>query len=496
MSGPTELLPALEPNDDDARDAAADASAPTPGFWASVREALHGSQQDFTRGPIGRAILLLAVPMVLEMAMESVFAVTDIFFVAHLGAAAVATVGLTESLLAAVYALAMGLAIGATAVVSRRIGEKDAEGAAHAAAQAVLLGVGVAAVLGLLGAVFAEELLRLMGASDEVLAIGLGFTRIMLGGEASIILLFVANAIFRGAGDAAIAMRTLWMANGINIVLGPLLVFGVGPLPELGVTGAAIGTTIGRAVGAGYALFRLTRPQHEVKGAGLRVRVAARHFRPDRAAIAGLVRLSSSATAQTLIGSASWVGLVRIVSEFGSNALAGYTIALRVVVFAILPAWGLSNAAATLVGQALGAKDPQRAEEAVWKTAHLNAAFMGTLGLLFLLFAGPIIQIFTQDPAIVPIGVRALRIVSAGFVLYAYGMVLTAAFNGAGDTRTPTWLNFAVFWVFEIPLAWLLAGPMGWGPTGVFAAIAVSFSVLAVASGVIFRRGKWKTQQV
>jgi putative MATE family efflux protein len=496
MSGPTELLPALEPDDEAARDDASESTAPTPGLWASIREALHGSQQDFTRVPLRRAILLLAVPMVLEMSMESVFAVTDIFFVSHLGAAAVATVGLTESLLAAVYALAMGLAIGATAVVARRIGEKDAEGAAHAAAQAVLLGAGVAAVLGLLGAVFAEELLRLMGASDEVLAIGLNFTRVMLGGEASIILLFVANAIFRGAGDAAIAMRTLWMANGINIVLGPLLVFGVGPLPELGVTGAAIGTTIGRAVGAGYALWRLTRPQPVIAGGGMRVRVAARHFRPDRAAIASLARLSSSATAQTLIGSASWVGLTRIVSEFGSNALAGYTIALRVVVFAILPAWGLSNAAATLVGQALGAKNPQRAEAAVWKTAHLNAAFMGTLGLLFLLLAGPIIGIFTQDPAVAPVGVQALRIMASGFVLYAYGMVLTAAFNGAGDTRTPTWLNFAVFWLFEIPLAWVLAGPLGWGPTGVFAAIAIAFSALAVASGMIFRRGKWKTQQV
>ncbi|GLC23669.1 MATE family efflux transporter [Roseisolibacter agri] len=496
MSSPTDLLPDDETLDEALPPAPAESAAPTPGFWASVREALHGSQQDFTRGPIGRAILLLAVPMVLEMAMESVFAVTDIFFVAHLGAAAVASVGLTESLLAAVYALAMGLAIGATAVVARRIGEKDAEGAAHAAAQAVLLGAGIAVVLGAVGSFFAPELLRLMGASDEVLAIGVNYTRVMLGGEASIILLFVANAIFRGAGDAAIAMRTLWMANGINIVLGPLLVFGVGPFPKLGVTGAAIGTTIGRAIGAGYALWRLTRPYADVKGEALRVRVAARHFRPDRAALASLVRLSSSATVQMIIGTASWIGLVRIIAAFGSDALAGYTIAIRVVVFGILPAWGLSNAASTLVGQALGAKDPERAEQAVWMTARYTAAFMGTLGLLFLVAAGPIINIFTQDPAVVPVGVRALRIVAAGFVLYAYGMVFTAAFNGAGDTRTPTWLNFAVFWVFEIPLAWVLARPLGMGPTGAFIAIALAFSALAVASGALFRRGTWKTQQV
>jgi putative MATE family efflux protein len=496
MSSTTEPLPLAEPSPE-----APSPATPTPGFWALVREALRGSQQDFTRGPLGRAILLLAVPMVLEMAMESVFALTDIYFVSHIrdervATLAVAAVGLTESLLAAVYALAMGLAIGATAVVARRIGEKDAEGAAQAAAQSVLLGAGVAAVLGLAGAAFAPQLLRLMGASDDVLRVGVNFTRIMLGGEASIILLFVANAIFRGAGDAAIAMRTLWMANGINIVLGPLLVFGVGPLPELGVTGAAVGTTIGRATGAGYALWRLTRPQPQVEGAALRVRVAARHFRPDRAALASLVRLSSSAALQSIIGSASWVGLVRIIATFGSAALAGYTVAIRLVIFAILPAWGLSNAAATLVGQALGAKNPQRAEQAVWRTAHYNAAFMGVLGLVFVVAAGPLIGFFTRDPDVAAVAVRALRIIAAGFVLYAYGMVLTAAFNGAGDTRTPTWLNFAVFWLFEIPLAWALAGPLGWGPNGVFTAIAIAFSALAVASGVIFRRGRWKTQQV
>ena len=482
-------------------DPARAAAAPAPGFWASVREALRGSEQDFTRVPLGRAILLLAVPMVLEMVMESVFAVTDIFFVAHLGARAVAAVGLTESLLSAVYALAMGLGIGATAVVARRIGERDPEGASHSAAQAVILGFAVAAVLGGLGVALAPRLLRLMGADDAVLATGLGYTRVMLGGEASIILLFVANAIFRGAGDAAIAMRTLWLANGINIVLGPLLIFGPGPFPALGVTGAAVATTIGRATGAGYALWRLTR-LHVARADGTadgyapRVRVARRHLRPDRAVIRTLVSLSSAAAVQSIIGTASWIGLVRIIATFGSDALAGYTIAIRVVVFAILPAWGMSNAAATLVGQALGAKDPDRAERAVWKTGHYNAAFMGALGLLFVVAAPLIVRIFTRDPAVTPHAVSCLRIVAAGFPFYAYGMVLTSSFNGAGDTRTPTWLNLAVFWAFEIPLAWVLAVPLGMGPTGVFVAIAIAFSTLAVVSGAIFRRGAWKARTV
>ena len=515
MSRSSEALHVVAPPRPDLPD------APLPGFWASVGEALRGSEQDFTRGPLRRAILLLAVPMVLEMAMESVFAVVDIFFVARLGADAVAAVGLTESLLAAVYALAMGLAMGATAVVSRRIGERDPEGAAHAAAQAVLLGLGVAAVLGITGAALAPQLLALMGASESVLRIGTGYTRVMLGGEASIILLFVANAIFRGAGDAAIAMRTLWLANGINIVLCPLLIFGPGPLPALGVTGAAVATTIGRATGAAVALWRLTRPRPpragQARGVGQsatteaggaaaggerpgapppRVQVARRHLRPDRAVLATIVRVSAAGAVQSLIGTASWIGLVRIIATFGASALAGYTIAIRIVIFALLPAWGLSNAAATLVGQSLGARDEARAERAVWTTGHYNAAFLGAVGVLFVVAAPWLVGAFTADPAVAPVAVRCLRVVSLGFVFYAYGMVLTAAFNGAGDTRTPTWLNLLVFWLFEIPLAWLLAGPLGWGPTGVFVAVAVAFSTLAVVSAALFRRGRWKTMRV
>jgi putative MATE family efflux protein len=469
--------------------------APAGGFWSAVREALRGSEQDYSRGPLGRAIVLLAVPMVLEMAMESVFAVTDIFFVAHLGPAAAATVGLTESLLAVVYALAMGLAIGATAVVARRTGEQDPAGAGRAAGQAVVLATAIAVVLGALGVALAPQLLALMGADAEVLRVGLGYTRVMLGGEASIILLFVANAIFRGAGDPLVAMRTLWVANGINIVLGPLLIHGPGPLPALGVTGAAVATTIGRGTGAAIALWQLMRAR-PAGARATRVRIRAADLRPDREGLTSLARLSAAAALQSLIGTASWIGLVRIVALFGSTVLAGYTVAIRLVVFALLPAWGLSNAAATLVGQSLGAKLPERAERAVWTSAHYNAAFLGGVGLLFLAAARPLVAVFTTDAAVVAVGVTCLRVVSAGFVFYAYGMVFTAAFNGAGDTRTPTWLNLVVFWLFEIPLAWVLAVPLGWGATGAFAAIAIAFSVMAVASGLLFRRGRWKTRVV
>ena len=473
------------------------ASTP-PGFWSSVREALRGSEQDFTTTPLRRAILLLAVPMVLEMAMESVFAVTDIFFVAHLGADAVATVGLTESLLAAVYALAMGLGIGVTAIVARRIGEKEPEAAAHAAAQAVLLGLVAAVVLGAAGVALAPTLLRLMGAPPEVLAVGSGYARVMLGGEVSIILLFVANAIFRGAGDAAIAMRTLTLANAINIVLGPLLIFGPGPFPAMGVTGAAVATTIGRGTGAAYAIWRLCTASGGGRAAGSapRLQLARRHFRPDPALLRRLVALSSAASVQTIISTASWIGLVRVTAGFGAAALAGYTIAIRIVVFAILPAFGMSNAAATLVGQALGARDPERARQAVWQTAHWAALFLTVLGLGFVVFAPAIVDLFTADAAVRAYAIDALRVVAAGFPFYGYGMVFVAAFNGAGDTRTPTWLNLAIFWAFEIPAAWLLARTFGLGPHGVFLSIALAFSTLAVAAGLVFRRGGWARSRV
>jgi len=466
-----------------------DDAAARRGAWASIREALAGSQQDYTRGPIGRSVFLLAVPMVLEMALESVFAVTDVFFVARLGADAVATVGLTESMLAVVYALAMGLGIGVTATVARRIGERDVDGAARAAVQAIVLATAGAAVLGIAGAILAPRLLALMGASPAVIAVGSGYARVMLGGEVTIILLFVVNAVFRGAGDAAIAMRVLWLANAINIVLGPCLIFGLGPFPTLGVTGAAIATTVGRGTGALFALVRLVRP-------GSRVPVGRRHLAVDLPAMGRLVRLSAAGVVQALVGTASWIGLVRIVATFGSEALAGYTIGIRVVVFALLPSWGLSNAAATMVGQALGADDPTRAERAVWKTGAYNALFLGATGLAFVLFARPIVSLFSTDPAVVAYGTDCLRVLAYGFPLYAYGMVLTQAFNGAGDTLTPTWINVGVFWVWEIPLAYALALPLALGVHGVFVAVTIAFSTLAVVSAGLFRRGRWRTRTV
>ncbi len=461
----------------------------TPGFWATVREALRGAHHDYTAGPIGRAIILLAIPMVLEMVMESVFAVVDVFWVAHLGPNAVATVGLTESMLILVYTAAMGLSIGVMAMVSRRIGEKNPAGAADAAVQGIALGVIVAAVTGTLGAVFAPRLLGVMGGSPDVVAMGSGYTRVMLGGNVVIVLLFLINATFRGAGDAAIAMRVLWLANWINIVLGPCLIFGVGPFPELGVKGAAIATTIGRGTGVLYQIYRLMRRDG-------RIAIQREQLRLQPAVMRTLLRLSGSGTFQVLVGSASWIFLVKIISRFGATALAGYTIAFRIIIFALLPSWGLSNAAATMVGQGLGAGKPERAERAVWIAGIYNMCFLGSVGLIFVLFAGPIVRVFTTDQAVAPVAVMGLRIVSYGYLFYAWGMVLTQSFNGAGDTWTPTWLNLCCFWLWEIPVAWVLAVHFGMGPRGVFLAMTVAFSTLAVASALLFRRGTWKLRRV
>jgi putative MATE family efflux protein len=459
-----------------------------PGVWATVREAMRGSRIDYTTAPIGRAIIMLAVPMVLEMAMESIFAVADVFWVAHLGADAVATVGLTESMMTLIYTAAMGLSIGATALVARRIGEHDAEGAARAAGQSILLGLTVSAAIAFVAAPAAAALLGVMGASEEVVRTGSGFTRVMLGGNATVILLFMLNAVFRGSGDAAIAMRVLWVGNAINIALGPCFIFGLGPFPELGVTGAAVATNIGRGTAVGYQLVVLMR------GRG-RVRLAARHLRLDMALMRSVLRLSGTGTFQILIGTASYIALVRILSVFGSAALAGYTIGLRVIIFALLPAFGLSNAAATMVGQNLGANRPDRAEQAVWTAALYNMAFLGGVSVLFLLAAHAIAGLFTTDPLVHPYAADCLRIVSLGFLFYGAGMVLTQSFNGAGDTWTPTVINLFVFWLLEIPLAWWLSRT-SLGPYGVFIALTVSYSALAVISAVLFRRGAWKTKKV
>ncbi|HEX5386618.1 MAG TPA: MATE family efflux transporter [Gemmatimonadales bacterium] len=465
------------------------ARRPAADLWSALREAVRGSRQDFTEGPVGRAILLLAVPMVLEMVLESVFAVTDVFFVSRLGADAVATVGLTESLMALVYAVAVGVSIGVTATVARRTGEKDPDGAARAAVQGIALGVALAAAIGVTGALLAPKLLALLGASPEVIAIGHGYTRILLGGSAVVLFLFLINAAFRGAGDAAVAMRVLWFASAMNIVLGPCLIFGLGPFPRLGVTGAAIATTTGRGLGVLVQFVFLCRP-------GGRLTIRRRHLRIDPAAIWRLVRLSASGVLQMLIGTASWIGLVRIVALFGSGALAGYTIGIRIIIFALLPSWGLSNAAATMVGQGLGARKPDRAERAVWLAAAYNLVFLTAIGIAFVALAEPIVRLFTTDPAVAPVAVRCLRLVSFGFPLYAYGMVLTQSFNGAGDTWTPTLLNLVCFWLWEIPLAWLLAVRFGFGPPGAFGAITAAFSALALLSVGIFRRGHWKLRTV
>ncbi len=459
-----------------------------PSLWATVREAVRGSHQDYTQAPIGNAVVLLAVPMVLEMLMESVFAVADIFFVGRLGADAVATVGITESLMTMIYAVAIGLSIGASATVARRIGEKDPTRAARAAVQAIGIGVLVAAVVGTIGAIYGAALLGAMGASDDVVRTGSGFTRVMLGGSGSVLLLFLINAIFRGAGDAAIAMRVLWFANGINVTLGPCLIFGIGPFPKLGVMGAAVGTTIGRSCGVLFQLYHLSRPG--------RVRVRPADLGLDRAAMRGILRVSGAATFQNFVSTASWTGLIRILAGFGSAAVAGNTIGIRIILFALLPSFGVSNAAATLMGQNLGAGRPDRAEAAVWTAGRYNTICLGTVGVLFLVFAPLLIGIFTSDPEVAPYGVRCLRIVAAGFFFYGYGMVLTQAFNGAGDTRTPTFIHLVCLWMLEIPLAWVLAYPVGLGPTGVFISVSVAFSALALVSAWLFSQGNWKTTRV
>jgi MATE family, multidrug efflux pump len=458
-------------------------------LWSAIKESLRGSHRNYTTGPIGRAILLLAIPMVLEMIMESVFAVVDIFWVSHLGTDAAATVGLTESLLTLIYALAMGLSIGAMAMIARRIGEQNPDGAARAAVQALVLATIVSTVIGAIGAPLAPKLLKLMGGSTWVVENGSAFTRVMLAGNVTVVMLFMINAIFRGAGDAAIAMRTLWLANWINIILGPCLIFGIGPFPKLGIVGAAIATNIGRGTGALFALTKLFRSSG-------RFNIERQHLRIELSVIGRLIRLSSTGTFQVFIGMASWIGLVRIISSFGSNAVAGYTFGIRVILFALLPSWGMANAAATMVGQALGARNPERAERAVWKAGFYNMIFLGIVGLIFIFFAPQIIWFYTDDPNVSHYGVDCLRIVAYGFLFYAYGMVLGQSFNGAGDTWTPTIINLFVFWLWEIPLAYLLGVVAGLGPRGVFIAMTVAFSTLAVVSAAVFRRGRWKERVV
>jgi putative MATE family efflux protein len=465
------------------------APAPQAGLWADVRDSIRGVPRDYTTGPIGRAVVLLAIPMVLEMSMQSLFAVVDVFFVGRLGPEAVAILGLSDSLLALVFAVAIGLCMGTTAMVARRVGEGAPEQAAVVAVQAIGTGVAVSVVLGVAGVIWAPALLQMLGASPELAASGRLFTAIMLGGNATVMLLFLINAIFRGAGDAALAMRSLWLANLINIVLDPVLIFGLGPIPAMGLEGAAVATTFGRAIGVLYQLRQLSN------GRG-RIVVDWRRVSMDVAVMGRLLRVSGVGVVQYLVSTASFLGLIRILAPFGDTALAGYTIAIRIIIFILLPAWGMGNAGATLVGQNLGAGNPDRAEQSVWFTARCNTVFLGLVGVLLLAFADPIVAVFTHEPEAAAIATACLRTVSYSYVFWGFGLVTVQAFNGSGDTTTPAVINFLVFWVVQLPLAWTLSGPAGLGPSGVFVAIATSQSLLAVVGVAVFRRGRWKTSQV
>jgi putative MATE family efflux protein len=458
-------------------------------YWAAIREAVRGSQQDFTDGSIPRAIVLLAVPMVLEMFMESLFAIANTFWVAHLGSDAIATVGITEAILTLTYCVAMGLSMAMTAVVARRIGEKDPDGAAVATVQGIVVGVAVAVAMGLAGVLFAPQLLALMGASPEVIAAGRVYATIVLGSGVSVVLLFLHNGVFRGAGDAAIAMRVLWVSNLINIVLDPCLIFGIGPFPELGLTGAAVSTMCGRSIGVIYQLWILGR------GNG-RVKILRRHLQLNWEVMLRLIRVSWNGMFQFGVGQLSWMVLVRLVSTFGSVAVAGYTIGMRIFIFIILPSWGLSSAAATLVGQNLGAMKPDRAERSVWLTGFYNVLFLGAVGLICVLFPEPIIRLFTDDPEVIPFGVDCLRIICYGNLAYAYGMVMVQSFNGAGDTFTPTMVNIFGYWMLQIPLAYALAYGTALGAKGVFASIPIAETAIAITSVILFRRGRWKLNRI
>ncbi len=462
-------------------------------FWARtrafVRESLSDNEIDFTVGPIGRALGLLAIPMMLEMGMEAIFAVVDIAFVSRLGTNAIAAVGLTEALVTVLYAMAIGLGMGVTAMVSRRIGEKDPEAAAVVTGQAIWVGAALAMLIGYTGVTYAVDLLRLIGADEAVIAEGKGFTAMLLGGSASILFLFLLNAAFRGAGDAPIALRSLTLANAINIVLDPCLIFGLGPFPELGVTGAAVATTIGRGIGVAYLIYALF-------GGNGRLKLALRQCAIVPKIIARMIKISIGGIGQFLIATASWIVIMRIVALYGSAPIAAYTIALRLIEFAFLPAWGLGNASATLVGQNLGAGRPDRAEKSVWRASRFNAIFMSILGLASVALAPQIVGLFSSEPEVIRYGTSCIRILGIGYPVYAIGMIIIQAMNGAGDTYTPSALNFICFWLLQIPLAYWLAEPMEFGPNGVFISLIIAESTLTILSVLIFRRGKWKTRQV
>jgi putative MATE family efflux protein len=458
-------------------------------IWEDIVESVRGTKQDFTGIPLGRGILLLAIPMVLEMVMESVFAIVDIFFVSKVGPDAVAAVGITESIETIIYSVAAGLSTATTALVSRRIGEKNPEGASVAAIQAIVVAFTVSLCFALPGVFFASDLLRLMGASPDVVGVGHTYTTVIMGSNVIIVLLFIINAVFRSAGDAAVSMRVLWLANIINIFLDPCLIFGFGPFPQLGVKGAAIATAIGRGIAVVYQFYLLFKGKSRVK-------LITTGLRLDFKVMKSLLRLSLGGMGQSIIATSSWIGMVRIIALFGSQVLAGYTIAIRIVMFSLLPSWGLSNSASTLVGQNLGAKKPQRAERAVWLTGFINTAVLGVIAVFFILSPDFFIRLFIADAAVIANGAVCLRVISYGYLAYALGMVIVQAFNGAGDTTTPTVINFFCYWLVEIPLAWLLALPLGMEANGVYVSIVVAESLLTIVGVILFRRGRWKTRVV
>lgn len=458
-------------------------------FIGDISEAIKGSDKDFTEVKLSKAIILLSIPMVLEMVMESVFAVVDIWFVSKLGADAVATVGITESVNTIVYAIGAGLGLATTSLIVRRTGQKRPEEASKIAFQAILVAAAVSVAIGIPGAIFASDILRLMGASDNIVTNLSGYTAIMLGSNIVIMLLFIINAVFRSSGDAAVAMKVLWIGNFINIVLDPCLIFGWGPFPEMGIKGAAIATTIGRGLAVIYQLVILFRGKKRIK-------LAARHLVVDFRIMKKLISISVGGIGQNLIATTSWIGLVRIISIFGSEVVAGYTIAIRIVLFVLLPSWGVSNASSTLVGQNLGAKKPERAEKAVWFTGRVNVVLLGLIGLILIAFPDFFIRLFIDDPAVIAYGASGLRIISYGFAAYGLGMVMVSSFNGAGDTTTPVKINFVAFWVIEIPLAYFLAISLNLEETGVFTAIVISETLMTLFAWLLFRRGKWKLNEV
>ena len=458
-------------------------------FFQYFKIAVTGKEQEFTTGSIRRAVFMLSIPMIMEMLMESIFALVDIMYVSKVSVNAVATIGLTESVITLVYAVAIGLSMAATAIVARRVGEKDLKGASNAAVQVIFLGVFVAAIISVIGIIYPKEILELMGGEPDLITEGYGYTQVLMGGNITIMLLFLINAIFRGAGNASVAMWTLVLSNGLNIILDPVFIFGFGAIPAFGVEGAAIATTIGRGTAVlfqlGILFFGHSKIKINIKDLVIQVNV-----------MLNLIKVSLGGIGQFLIGTSSWVFLMRIMSEFGSEVLAGYTIAIRVMMFTLMPAWGMSNAAATLVGQNLGAKKPDRAEQSVWKTGKYSAIFMGFVSIFYLVFSPQIIVLFNTTPNVIKYGSLCLRVIAAGYIFYGYGMVVINAFNGAGDTKTPTYINFVCFWLLQLPFAYLMAITLDFGPSGVFWAITLAEIIIAIVAIIWFKKGNWKRVEV